>query len=94
VITWYKGKRILSAGSLKILAEPRFTIVQESDGINVLIQKVKMEDKDNYVCEVNLKDKPIRIKHQLEVLGELKLISRLNLNQQRWSANNQSGKFV
>ena len=82
MITWYKGDRILSAGSLKVLAEPRVKILpMESNGgrrsssvsgVAVLIRKVRMDDQDDYVCQVNLKDQPISIKHKLEVLGELK----------------------
>ena len=72
MITWYKGDRILSAGSLKILAEPRVKVLPAEDGsgIGVMIRRVRMDDQDDYVCEVNLKDKAIRIKHRLEVLGE------------------------
>ena len=70
VITWYKGDRIVSAGSLKILNEPRFSILTSpNDGsVTLAIRKVRMGDEDDYVCEVNLKDGPIRIMHHLEVL--------------------------
>ena len=36
----------------------------------LLNPQVRMGDEDDYVCEVNLKDAPIRITHHLEVLGE------------------------
>ena len=72
VITWYKGDRIVSAGSLKILNEPRFSILTSPDdgSVTLAIRKVRMGDEDDYVCEVNLKDAPISITHHLEVLGE------------------------
>ena len=71
MITWYKGDRIVSAGSLQILNEPRFAIRTASDGsVALAIRNVRMADEDDYVCEVNLKDAPISIKHHLEVLGE------------------------
>ena len=70
VITWYKGDRIVSAGSLKILNEPRFSILTSPDdgSVTLAIRKVRMGDEDDYVCEVNLKDAPISIMHHLEVL--------------------------
>ena len=41
VITWYKGDRIVSAGSLKILNEPRFSILSSPDGsVTLAIRKV------------------------------------------------------
>ena len=71
MITWYKGDRIVSAGSLQILNEPRFDVRTASDGsVALAIRNVRMGDEDDYVCEVNLKDAPISIKHHLEVLGE------------------------
>lgn len=68
VITWYKGDRILSAGNLKILDEPRIDILSGPSGISVLIQDVQMSDQGPYACEVNLMDKPLRITHELKVL--------------------------
>ena len=41
VITWYKGDRIVSAGSLKILNEPRFNVLTSPDGsVTLAIRKV------------------------------------------------------
>ena len=41
MITWYKGDRIVSAGSLKILNEPRFSILSSPDGsVTLAIRKV------------------------------------------------------
>ena len=70
MITWYKGDRIVSTGSLKIFNEPRFSILTSPDdgSITLAIRKVHMGDEDDYVCEVNLKDAPISIMHHLEVL--------------------------
>ena len=42
MITWYKGDRIVSAGSLKILNEPRFSILTSPDGsVTLAIRKVR-----------------------------------------------------
>lgn len=76
VITWYKGDRILSAGNLKILDEPRIDILSGPSGISVLIQDVQMSDQGPYACEVNLMDKPLRITHELKVLGEIFLFKK------------------
>ena len=42
MITWYKGDRIVSAGSLKILNEPRFSVLTSPrDGsVTLAIRKV------------------------------------------------------
>ena len=82
MITWYRGDRILSAGDLKILAEPRFEILNDprGRGVSVFIRKVSMDDQDNYTCEVNLKDRPMRITHRLEVLGEFLTRTLIFLN--------------
>ena len=72
MITWYKGERILSAGALQILDDPRLSLSPSSSGrgVAVVVRAVNMADQGRYTCEVNLKDRPIRITHTLEVLGE------------------------
>lgn len=74
VITWYKGQRIVSAGDLQILHDPRLSLVKDprGRGVSVRIDKVDMTDQGQYTCEVNFKDKPLRITHRLEVLGEFR----------------------
>ena len=49
VITWYKGDRIVSAGSLKILNEPRFSVLTSPrDGsVTLAIRKVNKQQKVN-----------------------------------------------
>ena len=71
MITWYKGTRIVSAGKLKILKDPRLELINTRNGINLFIRNVNMDDEDDYSCEVNLKDRdPVQIKHKLKVLGK------------------------
>ena len=49
MITWYKGDRIVSAGSLKILNEPRFSVLTSPrDGsVTLAIRKVNKEQNIN-----------------------------------------------
>ncbi len=70
MITWHKGERILSAGTLKIWDDKRVSLADSRNGVGLVIRNVGMEDQGEYACEVNLKDKPIRISHRLAVLGE------------------------
>ncbi|XP_071742804.1 neuronal growth regulator 1 isoform X1 [Lepeophtheirus salmonis] len=69
IITWYKGDRIISAGNLKILEDPRIQInVKQGRGIQIIIQNVHTQDQGIYSCEVNFKDNPIKLSHNLEIL--------------------------
>ena len=72
VITWYRGSRILSAGNLKILDEPRLQVLPDprGRGVDVRLRRVRMQDEGRYTCQVNLKDTVVNITHQLEVMGE------------------------
>ena len=80
MITWYKGTRILSAGDLKILDEPRIRLKPREKGVNVQIRDVAMSDKGEFACEVNLKDRPLRITHRLEVLGKFDYLPSIILD--------------
>ena len=67
-----QSQRFLFSSS-QVLKEPRYSLLSSPggrDGISFVVDGVQKDDQDDYVCEVNLKDKAIRIKHRLEVLGE------------------------
>ena len=58
MITWFRGSRIVSAGNLKILDEPRLQVLPDAAarGIDLRLRRVNMADEGRYTCQVNRKD--------------------------------------
>ena len=58
---------MLSAGSMKVLADDRIEVVD--DGRELLVRGIKRADRGKYSCTVNLKLEPVSLSHQVEVLS-------------------------
>ena len=67
VISWSWNGRLLSAGSMKVLADDRIEVVD--DGRELLVRGITRGDRGEYSCTVNLRLQPVSLSHQVEVLG-------------------------
>ena len=78
VITWYKGDRIVSAGLLRILTDPRYHVASiPGHGVSLSIRKVTVADQGEYSCEANYIEKPISVRHRLEVLSKCAILREI-----------------
>ena len=66
---WKQPNRIISAGMGMIRKYKRMTLLGHSDGVNLQITNLDIDDAGNYICEVENEGEPILQTNQLQILG-------------------------
>ena len=71
MITWMKDERVISADNFKVLDDNRITVSHlVGRGTNLTIRHLKTQDSGQYSCAVNLKEKPLKVVHKLQIQGK------------------------
>jgi len=68
VIVWKQPDRIISAGLSMIRKDVRMSLLEHSQGINLHIRNLDIDDAGNYICEVENNAEPIQQTNQLQIL--------------------------
>ena len=71
VIVWKQPDRIISAGLGLIRKDKRLNLLSHSEGIDLQISNLRVDDSGNYICEVEHEGEPIRQTNALQILGKL-----------------------
>ena len=70
VITWMKDDRVMSADSFKVIDDSRISVLQlDGQGSRLEIRQLRQSDSGQYSCIVNLKQKPLKVIHTLQIQG-------------------------
>ena len=69
IIVWKQPDRIISAGMGMIRKDKRMKLLEHSDGVNLQITNLDIDDAGNYICEVENEGEPILQTNQLQILG-------------------------
>ena len=67
---WKQPDRIISAGLGLIRKDRRMKLLGHSDGVNLQITNLDIDDAGNYICEVENEGEPILQTNQLQILGK------------------------
>lgn len=68
IIVWKQPDRIISAGMSMIRKDVRMSLQEHSQGINLQIRYLDMDDAGNYICEVENEAEPIKQTNTLQIL--------------------------
>jgi len=68
IIVWKQPDRIISAGLGMIRKDRRMKLLGHSDGVNLQITNLDIDDAGNYICEVENEGEPILQTNQLQIL--------------------------
>ena len=67
---WKKGEDFIAVGNRIVNNnDPRFQIIQETNGNTLVISLAEEQDAGEYVCQVSTY-KPIEIKHSVKIRGK------------------------
>ncbi|XP_023328699.1 neuronal growth regulator 1 [Eurytemora carolleeae] len=66
VITWSWAGKLVSAGNVKVLGEDRIQVLE--DGKELRIENIRVEDRGEVSCTLNLKSNPQHLNHTLQIL--------------------------
>ncbi|XP_023328691.1 protein amalgam [Eurytemora carolleeae] len=66
VITWNWAGKLVSAGNVKVLGDQRVEVVR--DGRELKIENIRVEDRGEVSCTLNLKSNPQHLNHTLQIL--------------------------
>ena len=70
VLLWKKGEDFIAVGNRIVNNnDPRFQIIQETNGNTLVISLAEEQDAGEYVCQVSTY-KPIEIKHSVKIRGK------------------------